>query len=285
MQYEKFKNTFNRIVFGSSKRDLLKKIAEYPDRYIGIFRPTKPKAKILQNLTQSNEIRFGDAFERIIRDYFEENEYERLNKNIELADSSWVVADQLIKFGDTTIFVEQKIRDDHDSTKKRGQIDNFKKKVAALAGRYGKENLKCFFFFIDPKLQKNKNYYSEEIRKVSEQHEIEAKLVYGRELFDSVGLSDVWDEIIEHLKEWRKELPDLPEVNFDVDAEDTFEEIKELSPSIFLKLFGNEDLETILDTLFPTGETLRLLSKYFEGKGKKRSYRDARNLINARIAS
>lgn len=65
MIFLKFNCTFEK-----SKADLLEKIASLPSRYIGLFRPTKPKAKILQNLLQSHEIRFGDAFERVIEEYF-----------------------------------------------------------------------------------------------------------------------------------------------------------------------------------------------------------------------
>jgi len=66
MEYKKFKQIFNETIFEKSKADLLEKIANSPTRYIGLFRPTKPKAKILQNLLQSHEIRFGDAFEHFI---------------------------------------------------------------------------------------------------------------------------------------------------------------------------------------------------------------------------
>jgi hypothetical protein len=70
MSYNLFKQIFNEAIFEKSKADLLEKMASSPSRYIGLFRPTKPKAKILQNLLQSHEIRFGDAFERIIEEYF-----------------------------------------------------------------------------------------------------------------------------------------------------------------------------------------------------------------------
>ena len=69
MRYNLFKQIFNESIFEKSKADLLEKIASSPSRYIGLFRPTKPKAKILQNLLQSHEIRFGDAFERVIEEY------------------------------------------------------------------------------------------------------------------------------------------------------------------------------------------------------------------------
>jgi len=41
MDYKEFKNIFNKQIFESSKRILLEKIAENPERYVGSFRPTK----------------------------------------------------------------------------------------------------------------------------------------------------------------------------------------------------------------------------------------------------
>ncbi|HCR85211.1 MAG TPA: restriction endonuclease, partial [Alphaproteobacteria bacterium] len=80
MEYSKFKEIFNKSIFEKSKIDLLEKVAKSPERYVGIFRPTKPKAKIIQNLSQSHEIRFGDAFEKLIEEYFRSKGWEILNK-------------------------------------------------------------------------------------------------------------------------------------------------------------------------------------------------------------
>jgi len=63
MEYKFFRNILNKQIFESSKSDLFEKLSKYPERYIGLFRSTK--TKILQNLLQSNEIRFGDALEII----------------------------------------------------------------------------------------------------------------------------------------------------------------------------------------------------------------------------
>jgi len=57
ISYENFCQILNQNIFESSKVDLLTKIADSPTRYIGLFRPTRPKAKLLQNLLQSHEIR------------------------------------------------------------------------------------------------------------------------------------------------------------------------------------------------------------------------------------
>ena len=282
MQYDRFKGAFNKIVFGKSKSDLLEKIAKHPDRYIGIFRPTKAKAKIIQNLTQSNEIRFGDAFEKIIRDYFEENKYKNLDRDLLLDGERRLVLDQLIAQDDKIIFIEQKVRDDHDSTKKRGQMENFVKKIYILTSKYKGKRLQCFFFFVDPSLQKNKKYYETEMKKISKQSGIEADLVYGEELFAYLGLSESWNEIIQHLKGWRNELPDLPEINFDIDAQDTFQEIKDLSPSVFIKLFANGGLYDILKVIFPSGEVLKLLAENFEERSKtKQLYKKVLDSIDS----
>jgi hypothetical protein len=123
MEYTLFERILNQQIFESSKKELLEKIAKSPDIYLGIFRPTKPKAKILQNLLQSNEIRFGIALEVLFTRYFVELGYTIESKTISYNDETLCI-DQLFCDKDILYFVEQKIRDDHDSTKKRSQIDN-----------------------------------------------------------------------------------------------------------------------------------------------------------------
>jgi len=56
INYQEFKNIFDTMIFSKSKSDLLDKVSKNPDRYVGLFRPTKPHAKLLQNLLHSNEI-------------------------------------------------------------------------------------------------------------------------------------------------------------------------------------------------------------------------------------
>jgi hypothetical protein len=61
------------------------------------------------------------------------------------------------------IFIEQKVRDDHDSSKKRGQIDNFIKKIEILQDKYPNNDIVANFYFIDDSLNKNKKYYENQI--------------------------------------------------------------------------------------------------------------------------
>lgn len=286
MKYEKFKNILNEEIFNNSKSDLIEKIAKSPDRYIGLFRPTKPKAKILQNLLQSNEIRFGDALEVLFEEYFEELGYRNLNKNVPCLNDNkkheYLNIDQLFTDGEYIYFIEQKIRDDHDSTKKRGQIQNFEQKIVSLLNIYKENQLKTFTYFIDPSLIKNKNFYIEEIEKIKRDYNIYSKLFYGEEFWIEINHKEVWYELLKYLEEWKKEIPEMPSVNFDENPQESFEEIKDLSTTIYRKLFGNENIcKEILPILFPQNQTLKLLKNYFEELGNNISiYRNLAIMIN-----
>lgn len=267
MQYNTFKKIFNEIIFEKSKADLIEKIADNPSRYIGLFRPTKPKAKILQNLLQSHEIRFGDAFEKAIEEYLKLKGCEILPKRFTTADNDVLNIDQCFKFNNKIIFIEQKVRDDHDSTKKRGQIQNFEKKLDIMLTKFNEAELVGIFYFIDPDLVKNKNFYVAELSKMTTDYNVETHIFYGKPLFDYLGLADVWEEILNYLEVWKKEIPDLPEINFDLDASHTFEEIKDLKPLVFRKFFSSDKIfDEIVMTLFPEKKTLKLLLDYFNSK-------------------
>jgi len=285
MQYEKFKNILNEKIFEESKAVLIEKIAKNPNRYIGLFRPTKPKAKILQNLLQSHEILFGDAFEIIIEEYLQEFGYEILEKKLINSDDDKLNLDQCFKVKDKVYFIEQKVRDDHDSTKKRGQISNFEKKLSEMANKYNESSLLGIFYFIDPDLHKNRNYYQTELKKMMHDYGVELHLFYGKELFDFLQHENTWGEILKYLEKWKIEIPDFPETNFDIDAESSFEEIKDLAPRYYRKIFqDNAVFDEIILTIFPEKKTLRLLLDYFRSKASERTiYQTIADLLQAKL--
>jgi len=52
---------------------------------------------------------------------------------------------------------------------------------------------------------------------------------------------------------------------FDLNAESSFKEIKDLNPTYFRKIFNNDEVFTeIILALLPQKKTLNLLLKYFE---------------------
>ncbi|MDR0822903.1 MAG: hypothetical protein LBN20_03875 [Endomicrobium sp.] len=271
MNYNVFCDILNKQIFDESKKDLLKKIANYPDRYVGLFRPTKPTAKVIQNLLQSHEIRFGNALEILFEKYFRLLNYTVLDKSI-VHNNESLALDQLFKDGQFVYFVEQKVRDDHDSTKKCGQIENFEKKINALLDSYNEKKLKCFMYFIDPSLVKNRKYYNAVIEKMKSDYNIFIKLHYGQDFWEEIGHIEVWDEINSYLARWKKNIPDIPSVNFDENAGDSFNEIKFLSVAIFRKLFDNKEIcSEILPIISPEKKVLKLLLNFFKESSNKKS--------------
>jgi Holliday junction resolvase-like predicted endonuclease len=282
MEYNIFRNILNKQIFEKSKRDLIEKIAEYPDRYIGLFRPTKPRAELLQNLLQSHEIRFGDALEAVFRQYFEELGYKLLENKIHSETDN---LDQIFCDNKFVYFVEQKVRDDHDSTKKRGQMENFERKIEVLLDSYSENKLKCFIYFIDPNLAKNKNYYLEKLQIIKADYNVSAELCYGKEFWTRIEHSEIWDELLKHLKRWKDEIPEMPSINFDENAQSSFEEIKNHKTIVFRKLFENtEVVRNIFPILFPQNKVLKLLADYFKQKSKEKTiYRNLAKMADTII--
>jgi len=117
MNYKKFSAILNKHILLNEKKEVLKSIANNPERFIGLFRPTKPRAKLLQYLLQSHEIRMGDALEEILEEIFKKLGYKTLNKNFSSTTRDNLLLDQFFTDGKKYFFIEQKIRDDHDSSK------------------------------------------------------------------------------------------------------------------------------------------------------------------------
>jgi hypothetical protein len=92
------------------------------------------------------------------------------------------------------------------STKKRGQCANFEKKISALIHEYDESKLKCFMYFIDPSLTKNKNYYTTEITKIQSDYKIYAKLCYGKEFWDEIIHPETWNELLKYLEKYVQKL-------------------------------------------------------------------------------
>ena len=287
MNYNEFKEILNQKIFNETKADLIRKIADYPDRYIGLFRPTKPKGKIIQNLTQSAEIKFGDAFEVIIEKYFNEYGFKSLDKIYKKEGKKVLNLDQLFIKDKKIVFIEQKIRDDHDSTKKRGQIDNFIQKIEILQNKYPNLDIEAIFYFIDNGLKKNKNFYQEKIEEIKNDYGIECYLFYSEELFERYNIY-IWDEIINYLKKWKQEIPELPEIDFDKDIDKNFEEIKKVELEKFRKIFKNDEVfNQMMLTISPKKKLLYKLLDFVKDESskypKRKIYKTLINLLENKL--
>lgn len=130
------------------------------------------------------------------------------------------------------------------------------------------ENIQGYFYFIDEGLNKNQNYYKEELQKLSVDYGVPLSLCYGKGLFENLNILQVWDEVLTHLVRWREILPDLPNLNLDENPLESFKEIKDLVPSVYRKLLDNDGIFNLVLILFPEQKVLKMLIEYFKQQNK-----------------
>lgn len=255
LEYNEFEDELEKTIYRNSKADLLNKLAENPDRYVGLFRTTSPELKLIQNITQSHEISFGDFIENIITTYlgiFYENLPKRARYNNED-----IMFDQLFLFGNEVYMIEQKIRDDHDSTKKRGQLTNFISKVNYLKETYPNKEIIASMWFVDDSLKKNKKYYLDMVEQYRlDDNSTTLNIFYGNQLFEFLDKMIIWEEMVQYLTQWKEFEANSIELNFEIDWEETKQEIiNNVSKRNWRKLLSDERIvENIFPILFPNNK-------------------------------
>lgn len=145
------------------------------------------KEKINNHAYIALGIKTGDVSEKIIKSILQSHGAIILDSRQGEYD-----IDVYFKYNDNKYFIEVKIRDDHDSTKKRGQIENFKAKQNKF------KVTKSCCWFIDPYYKKNKKYYSEELK--------ENELYYADEITNWLilifgnSIGDFYNDFIKQFK-------------------------------------------------------------------------------------
>lgn len=243
---------------------LLKNVIDNPTRYCGLFRLSNARTKLIQNVTQSQEIKFGDIMEDVTTEYLSRLGYKNFDKNLGKDENGDELnVDQYFTDGSKVYVVEMKIRDDHDSTKKRGQYSNFHKKVNLIRKKHPGKHIVGAMWFVDDGLVKNKNYYKGEMD-METFSSCELHLYYGSEFFDSLkDGSAAWAELIEILTKYRIqnmskdiEIPDFGS------SEVILKALIKLDSKSWKKLMSNDSKYDLLrKELFSNGKNLEEAKK------------------------
>jgi hypothetical protein len=245
---------------------LLETVIDSPARYCGLFRLSNAKTKLIQNVTQSTEIKFGDFFEDLTTEYISKLGFRNYPKDLgNNSAGDRLNVDQLFSDDNGNYYiVEQKMRDDHDSTKKRGQYENFHKKVDLVRKKLPNIHLIASMWFVDDGLVKNKNYYLGEM-KADHFINTELHLYYGGEFFNSLkGGKDVWDEMLQALKKYR-----IDNANNNVEIPDfgssdaIYNALIHLDTRHWIKLNSNNEKYNLLrDELFSGGDNIEKATEW-----------------------
>lgn len=268
MEYTKFEEILNRKVIPDSYTALIKDITSYPEHYIGLFRPTKLEGTITCKLIENYEEAFKDAIESVVAEYLKEIGFDMISNVFRIQGEDAYVS-QLFTDNKKIFFVEHKIIDDWFSMDEWKYVESFQLKADAIRAEYTEE-LVGFMHFFEDNCVKNKEYYEKELLSLSECNcNLTTHLCYGGELFEELGNSYVWSEMLEHLKKWKNQTPSIPATNLDKDANGSFAMLKNISPYAHKELLAKPELDEIVDILFPEGEVLKLLMEWSEQQHKK----------------
>jgi hypothetical protein len=220
-------------------------------RIVTDYQIFSPKEKMQQYYLTSMGIKLGQALEELFSVLLDEVGADFSINRREVVDG--YDCDQIFRFNDKVVLIEQKIRDDHDSAKKRGQIDNYKHKKEELLSNE-KKVYSCMWF-IDPLFSKNKKYYVEEVgaEEVLYGNEIENFLA---EIFEDERCKGINNKLITLLREYRntiklinhEEAIQIDYMQLQPKALWQFLVAIETSPEL-LELFGEMDYVELLTSL------------------------------------
>ncbi len=270
----------NNYIISGEKKEIIEKLALRPERFTGIFRPTKPHGKIMQHILQSREIKMGNALEKVTQRLIEDMGYEIINNNLIELSGEKMKVDIYFRDAQNTFFIELKIRDDHDSSKKRGQIKNFEKKLEALYDRHG-NSLIAIMYFVDPSFRKNSEFYKLELDKINKYYPIEILLMYGPDLFVRLGEQRHWNKMLEWIKNWKDRLPTTPSIKFDSSTQ----ELNEIPLTIWRRFIEVESIweEGFVEALFDDARLLFDLLEIWKST-KKPNYQELAHELDSKLS-
>ena len=141
-------------------------------------------------ITQTANIRYGDFLEEIVNEFLSEN-------NVKIIKGEKEKHYDLFFEHQNKIYVgEIKIRDNHDSSKKRGQIGNLIEKAVSQKKKNPDKNVIALVYFIVPYEKKNHNFYKKKLKQAVEAKQFDgAKVFYGEEFYDELGLTNEWKKL------------------------------------------------------------------------------------------
>lgn len=280
---EKLKLAFKNNIYKSSseeerKKEIIKRalkaLSDKPERIVGFLRFQGVKQKLVQFLTQSFEIKTGDMLEEFFTSLFGFY-YTNLAKNV-----NGLKCDQLFQKNEneiTTIYlIEQKIRDDHDSTKKNGQVKNFENKITALRAIYPNALIRGYEWFIDDSFQKYPDFYRSQFNdfKTGKEDWFDGGVFYGGDLINTLCESETWECFIEAYNVVKREyISDIGTIirdyDFDNDSLNIVLPFYKQKREKGLKIFFDSSYEEVRAALFSDGVMEEKLNTHFRTKRTK----------------
>lgn len=233
--------------------ELFERIVDATPRLGGAFRIGNFADQLQNNLSTSRSIRFGNFLEDVVTEYIAEMGYINMDKWI----TNILDADQLFynEQTDDIFLIEQKVRDDHDSSKLRGQFQNFELKCEELSQQYPDCNIYAAVWFTDDSITSNRRFWENCIGEMDIPN-VSAGLYYGQALYEEFFDEDrtgEWEELNDYLWEVKKSSAfDIPDYDQSHSGLEVLKAYQENHPRKFHALATSEKYEELREYLFPT---------------------------------
>ena len=271
---------FKNNIYSSSteierKKEIIKlsitALSKKPERIVGFLRFQGVKQKLIQFLTQSLEIKTGDMLEEFFT-YLFGYQYTNLPKYIR-----GFKCDQLFKKEEndtqTIYLIEQKIRDDHDSSKKDGQVANFENKINVIHSEYPNAHVVAYEWFIDDSFKKYPGYYKDKLDNflAGKNGWLSGDVCYGGNLIDILCGDGSWQQFVESYNAVKMNYVSdigtiIRDYDFDVDPDNVVFDYLKIKRDKSFKVFFDESYSEVRQALFPQGLLEKRLFNYFSNK-------------------
>lgn len=278
---DKLQDEMNEYVPKDFVKSTLDKLADSPDRLLGVLHANSFQMGSLVSFGYSRNNSYGNAIESVFSSIIEDNgwtiedtkyKFEDYNLPSSLkrrSDQKSIAIDQVFSNKDYYVFIEQKIRDDHDTSKKTGQWANYEQKFRVLNEIIQDKKVIGIMWMIDDGFNRNKDFYSndEHMGKMNTEFPGQNFLIYGKDIdqllnslnSDNKPYFDVFDAF---LKEWHSNAPKIPELDFDKFPYQVCNALDSMSEKDITNLFSNKQIITeAFPILFPNLEAIKCYRK------------------------
>lgn len=288
---ESLQRDMNEYVPTNFVESTLNKLAETPERLLGVLHANSFQMGSLVSFGYSRNNSYGNAIEKVFSSIIKDNgwnieptkykleDYDLHNLSISIPRNKKSIAvDQVFSNDSYYVFIEQKIRDDHDTSKAPGQWANYELKFRILNEIIKHKTVIGIMWMIDDNFDRNKSFYSndEHMGKMQKEFPKQNFLLYGKQIDDKLNelsgntKKDYFSVFDEFLKEWHSNAPKIPNLNFDQYSFKVSEAFDKMNKNKLESFFKNEQIiKEAFPILFPKLEAIRSYKKYLENKKDK----------------
>lgn len=250
MNYKEFKKIGNKWINSKIIDEyILKKITENHEVLTSDFNILNPRENMLKSLNQSLEIKMGYILEDVMISLFKESKFKIYESKLITDFNEKLNVDAVIGNKNLIYVIEFKKRDNHDSTKYRGQLDNLIKKTKEINFKYkNKKIISIIAFFDETYGRKNYNAYFKRWVENPYNKNNQLRIMYQKEVFDyffNKSSNKIYNQFLSNMKKFINE---EIKIKFEMRDSFNFNEIKlELQQKLLKSKLNNAEIRSIIN--------------------------------------